>query len=50
MGNPNVAERLVLGERTVCDVGVVAVTEGDRTSGALRRHSAPIADSARVLR
>jgi len=34
MGNPNVAERLVLGERTVCEVGAVAITEGDRTSGA----------------
>jgi len=29
-----VAERLVLGERTVCEVGAVAITEGDRTSGA----------------
>jgi hypothetical protein len=34
MGNPEVAERLVPGERTVCEVGAVAITEGDRTSGA----------------
>jgi len=34
MGNPAAAERLVLGERTVCEVGAVAITEGDRTSGA----------------
>src|SRR5215469_14707722 len=44
VGNPNVAERLVLSERTVCEVGAVAITEGDRTSGPLRRHSAPIAE------
>src|SRR5215472_17910682 len=29
MGNPEVAERLVLGERTVCEGGAVAITEGD---------------------
>jgi len=34
MGNPVVGERPVLGERTVCEVGAVAITEGDRTSGA----------------
>src|SRR5215472_4196519 len=34
MGNPNVAERLVLGEHTVCEVGAVAITDGDRTSWA----------------
>ena len=34
ISNPDVAERLVLGERTVCEVGAVAITDGDRTSGA----------------
>jgi hypothetical protein len=34
MGNPEVAERLVLGEHRVCEIGAVAITEGDRTSGA----------------
>src|SRR5262249_38510125 len=34
MGNPDVGERLVLGERAVCEVGAVAITKGDRTSGA----------------
>ena len=34
IGNPKVAERLVLGEHMVCEVGAVAITEGDRTSEA----------------
>src|SRR5262249_39682625 len=34
MGNPEVAKRLVLGEHTACEVGTVAITEGDRAPGA----------------
>jgi len=45
VGNPAVAERLVLGEGTVCKVGAVAITDGDRTSGV----AAPAAHTDRRL-